>query len=540
MTNMLVDSSSYVVADHRSHDRINHNHKINHKNNHKTKHKLSNSNSTFKLNFLFHQQKSSPLPSTSPPQSVSLAVSPARSVSSSLALKPQTSIHSSFRSKKRSSSIFTRALRSTVSSLNLADNTHYSSSSASIKDFDPDLTETHPVKFIPSFYVPSPTLLTPESTQSFSPAITVALQTACQKKEFSTTLTHLNTNSNLGSPYLNPPVAEKHSFTSLALAPPSPASSSSHLSSSTLEPRLARSLSTSHLSPPLSNSHRVQTLRRTASVPTFRTPSDHSSMSISISSGPIAAVPMAASKGPSESSSLFQIASTIKDRLEDVPGISYFLELCISGNFPADQVAPSSTQPPALQASLSQSSLSTDSNRDSTDSHSSTLLDRTTSNAALSTSNAFFPLGRRIDPVTHLWQFFRLGSSLCALFNAVQPRAPLNVIVTTDVKTCKRSVYDFVQGCKSELEYTDEELFTISNVFSDNTTDLLKVRFFFIFFCYSSFAHVNPSYRLFALSNCYLTILKQKTFSCRLKRSRNLRRHPLQRTSVTKSLRSCC
>lgn len=475
MTNLLVDSSSCVVmADYKSH-----NGKTNHRINHKINHKLANSNSTFKLNFLFHQQKSSPLPSPSPPQSASLAASPARSISSPVSLKPQTSINSTFWSKKRSSSIFSRALRSTVSSLNLADNTHYSSSTASIKDIDPDLTETHPVKFIPSFYVPSPTLLTPDSTQSFSPAITIALQTACQKKEFPITLTPLNTNSNLGSPYFNPPpVAEKDSFTSLALSPPSPVSTSSPFSPSTLEPRLARSLSTSHLSP--SNNYRVQTLRRTASLPTLRTtPSDHSSMSISISSGPIAAVPMATSKGPSESSSLFQIASTIKDRLEDVPGISYFLELCISGNFPADHVAPSSTQPPALQASQSQSSLSTDSNRDSTDSHSSTLLDRTASNVALSTSNAFFPLGRRIDPVTHLWQFFRLGSSLCALFNAVQPRAPLNVIVTTDVKTCKRSVYDFVQGCKSELEYTDEELFTISNVFSDNTTDLLKVRQFF-------------------------------------------------------------
>lgn len=49
------------------------------------------------------------------------------------------------------------------------------------------------------------------------------------------------------------------------------------------------------------------------------------------------------------------------------------------------------------------------------------------------------------------------------------------MVITNDVKRCKRSVYDFVQGCKSELDYSDDELFTISNVFSDNTTDLLKV-----------------------------------------------------------------
>lgn len=203
---------------------------------------------------------------------------------------------------------------------------------------------------------------------------------------------------------------------------------------------------------------------------------------------------LASNKMPTESSSLFQIASSIKDRLEDVPGIPPFLEMCITGNIPAS-LSPST--PSAHTSMLSSSSLATTStlhasslqnslsqstpnihgtNRDSTDSHSSTVLERSTSTLALS-SSAVIPLGKRIDPVTHLWQFFRLGSSLCALFNALQPRNPLNVVVTSDVKTCKRSVYDFVQGCKSELEYSDDELFTISNVYSDNTTDLLKVRY---------------------------------------------------------------
>lgn len=198
---------------------------------------------------------------------------------------------------------------------------------------------------------------------------------------------------------------------------------------------------------------------------------------------------MASNKLPTESSSLFQIASSIKDRLEDVPGIPPFLEMCITGNIPASlsttsahtsvistsSVATTFTIIPSLQNSYSQNTPNiNDTNRDSTDSHSSTVIERSTSTLALS-SSAVIPLGKRIDPVTHLWQFFRLGSSLCALFNALQPHNPLNVVVTSDVKTCKRSVYDFVQGCKSELEYADDELFTISNVYSDNTTDLLKV-----------------------------------------------------------------
>lgn len=186
------------------------------------------------------------------------------------------------------------------------------------------------------------------------------------------------------------------------------------------------------------------------------------------------AVPMASSKGPSESSSLFQIASGIKDRLEDVPGIPYFLELCISGNFPSD---PTSYNPhlPGHNAHSKSSPNIAESNKDPTTSGGDDAHAMERSSSTLGLSSTFVPLGRRIDPVTHLWQFFRLGSSLCALFNILQPHTPLNVIVTTDVKTCKRSVYDFVQACKSELNYSDDELFTISNVFSDNTTDLLKV-----------------------------------------------------------------
>lgn len=127
--------------------------------------------------------------------------------------------------------------------------------------------------------------------------------------------------------------------------------------------------------------------------------------------------------------SLFQLADHLQARLGSVPGLTPFLTMCAG-------------LPGPLHNSV---------------------------------SAPVIPPGKHIDPVTHLWQFFRLGSSLCALFNALHPKTPLNVVVTNDVKTCKRSVYDFVQACKSELAYADDQLFTISNVFSDNTTDLLKV-----------------------------------------------------------------
>lgn len=192
---------------------------------------------------------------------------------------------------------------------------------------------------------------------------------------------------------------------------------------------------------------------------------------MSIKGAPIPA-PMASNHMAIEPSSLYQIASSIKDRLEGVPGVPPFLEMCITGTIPLALSNPTTS---AVSNIHSQSTSNiADANRDSTDSHASMIIERSTSALALS-SSAVIPPGR-MDPVTHLWQFLRLGSSLCALFNALQPRNLLNVVVTSDVKTCKRSVYDFVQGCKSELGYSDDELFTISNVYSDNTTELLKVR----------------------------------------------------------------
>lgn len=208
-------------------------------------------------------------------------------------------------------------------------------------------------------------------------------------------------------------------------------------------------------------------------------------MSVVITGGPPIAAPMSLNKQPPESSSLFQIASSIKGRLEEVPGISPFLNMCISGITSTPQqesiTSPISTTSSTTISPQNYSSHPTSNiNRDSTDSQSSITLKESNSSIALShstnhTSSIFYPLGKRIDPVTHLWHFFRFGFSLCALFNTLNPQTPLKVNVTEDIKICKRSVYDFVQACKSELDYSDDELFTISNVYSDNTTDLIKV-----------------------------------------------------------------
>lgn len=157
------------------------------------------------------------------------------------------------------------------------------------------------------------------------------------------------------------------------------------------------------------------------------------------------------------STSLFQICSTLKDRLESIPGLGIYVEACY---------------------------YTTNENRNSSSSNNSLVLigpSPISPSASASTSSlSMIPnSGKLVDPVTFIWRFVRLGSSLCALFNILDPNTMLKANLAEDVKGSKRAVYDFVQGCKSELGYTDDELFTISNVFSDNTGDLLKVSLFF-------------------------------------------------------------
>lgn len=85
-----------------------------------------------------------------------------------------------------------------------------------------------------------------------------------------------------------------------------------------------------------------------------------------------------------------------------------------------------------------------------------------------------------VDPVSILWGCFRLGAPLCHLFNQLQPQTILsvpdisNVVVYTNV--CKKCIFQFLVGVKEELGKGDEQLFSISEVYKDDTNGLVKVR----------------------------------------------------------------
>ncbi|SCU82220.1 LAFA_0C09868g1_1 [Lachancea sp. 'fantastica'] len=90
-------------------------------------------------------------------------------------------------------------------------------------------------------------------------------------------------------------------------------------------------------------------------------------------------------------------------------------------------------------------------------------------------SMGILPITMDCDPVTQLAHLFQQGSPLCIIFNAVKPQFKLPVVSSDDQKICKKSIYDFILACKKYFTFSDEELFTISDVFSNTTDHFIKV-----------------------------------------------------------------
>lgn len=187
--------------------------------------------------------------------------------------------------------------------------------------------------------------------------------------------------------------------------------------------------SLSTLSPSTQNSTYPSTPRLRSMTPTMSMSSVQSTAPTSVAPMPVANLVM--NRQADSEKSLYNMCKTMRDRFHDIEQVRPFLE-----DSEMSSIVPITHLPPSIP----------------------------------------------LDPVTQLWSLFRLGAPLCILFNMLQPRTPLTVDphaaanrASIDVRTCKRSVYDFVQGCKAELGYSDDELFTISNLFSENTGDLIKV-----------------------------------------------------------------
>lgn len=135
------------------------------------------------------------------------------------------------------------------------------------------------------------------------------------------------------------------------------------------------------------------------------------------------------------SSSLYHTCRSVLDRLSDVPGFDFYLDM--ENVPPMNLTSPTTSEPstPTLGANSG-------------------------------------------DPLSKLWQIARQGSSLCLLFNTLKPETPLKINQDPGLNTvnsCKASVYHFLVACKKQLEFSESDLFTITDLYSNDTNGFVKV-----------------------------------------------------------------
>lgn len=165
--------------------------------------------------------------------------------------------------------------------------------------------------------------------------------------------------------------------------------------------------------------------RRTPSMGTLPTVAN-----ISVVDTPLP-TPLPTATKPAQASSLYHTCRSVLDRLALVDGMADYLEADMLSLVPAS--SPSSSEP------------STPTNG---------------------------------DPLSKLWTICRRGSPLCNLFNALNTEKTLKVDRNpslNQVNTCKASVYHFIVACRDQLKFTEDELFTITDLYQDDTNGFVKV-----------------------------------------------------------------
>ncbi|KAI8640044.1 hypothetical protein BD408DRAFT_404414 [Parasitella parasitica] len=141
---------------------------------------------------------------------------------------------------------------------------------------------------------------------------------------------------------------------------------------------------------------------------------------------------------PSSGTSLYHTCRSVLDKLALVEGMTYYLDFENLGLL-------LSTTGSSIMSS--ESSVSTN-----------------------STSNSN-------DPLTKLWELCRRGTPLTTLFNALNPPQllKLNFTQNLQVNECKKTVYHFIVACRNQLDFKEEDLFTLSDLYKDNTNGFVKV-----------------------------------------------------------------
>ena len=79
------------------------------------------------------------------------------------------------------------------------------------------------------------------------------------------------------------------------------------------------------------------------------------------------------------------------------------------------------------------------------------------------------------DPVTLLWRTLRQGFPLMALYNAFSPEQLLSVPANKITKRDQAASMKFITACIRELKFPMTDMFTISELYGEDTTGFVKV-----------------------------------------------------------------
>ncbi|RLV95138.1 Cell division control protein 24 [Spathaspora sp. JA1] len=176
---------------------------------------------------------------------------------------------------------------------------------------------------------------------------------------------------------------------------------------------------------------------------------------------------------------LYYQCESLKRKLKNIEGMEPYLSQAFSQ---AEELAEQQALALSQESPTSlTSSNNTIGNRQSGQSFSSKVSHHSDGSSSRLGHNVFtftagvLPANISVDPATHLWKLFQQGAPLCLIFNHIIKDFQISVISSDDLRICKKSVYDFLSAVKTHLNFDDEDMITISDVFSDNTEDLIKI-----------------------------------------------------------------
>ncbi|RKP10575.1 hypothetical protein THASP1DRAFT_12646 [Thamnocephalis sphaerospora] len=83
-----------------------------------------------------------------------------------------------------------------------------------------------------------------------------------------------------------------------------------------------------------------------------------------------------------------------------------------------------------------------------------------------------------MDPVTTLWNIFRIGNALCELVNIARPQNPLAINRENNLSNlngCKKSVFHFRVACNTDFGIRQEDIFSITELYQQDTNGFVRV-----------------------------------------------------------------